>query len=70
MRIAALLLLGLVTATMSPTRAAVLSPVPQLGPSPMIVESDYRCGRHHHWVRGHHNAHGEWVHGHCRLNRY
>ncbi len=27
------------------------------------------CGRWHHWVPGHRNYAGRWVHGHCAPDR-
>jgi hypothetical protein len=50
-------------------------PMPMAGPPPAYVapapppQASYRCGPGFHWVRGHRNRWGRWVHAHCVPNR-
>jgi hypothetical protein len=67
---ATLLLSGLALAAVSATAQAAPARVPGIeSGSPNIVEVAGRCGRHAHYVRGHHTRSGRWVPSHCVRDR-
>lgn len=71
MRFALPLLIGFILACPISVDAATLRPSStDTEMSSNIVDvAGPRCGRYHHYVRGHHARDGRWIRGHCVRNR-
>lgn len=64
----ALACLGAVPSSAAPINAGLTVFGDELSSS--VVDVAYRCGRYHHWVRGHHLRDGRWIRGHCAENHW